>query len=255
MKSKVFFAGVLAVIITAPLMGQCKDINSRSMAEETAFNQFTLDEDRLQGEYASLGFETMLRQGGKSARRIYDKAITDQLVEISRRILALAPESARSFKFSIGLVDDSEPNAFQLGGGVILVTLGEIAEAPSEDFVAMVLAHEFCHTIRRHRTAFLTRLKLAVTARAVDARLAALHDEFEQEADIFGSRLAVAAGYNPGSVIARFREKKSKNWQLRATIFECAAAGKSLEPEAMSFDFFAIREHARKLLAAKGSGK
>lgn len=107
----------------------------------------------------------MLKQGGKSGRRIYDHAITDHLVEMSRRILASVPESAQSFKLTIGLVDDSEPIAFQLGGGVILVTLGEIAEAPSEDFVAMALAHEFCHTIRRHRTAFLTRLKLAVAAR------------------------------------------------------------------------------------------
>ncbi len=59
--------------------------------------------------------------------------------------------------FSVHLMDDPAPNAFATLGGNIIVTCGLLENITSENSLAMVLAHEMSHVIRRHPIQSISR--------------------------------------------------------------------------------------------------
>ena len=140
--------------------------------------------------------------------------------QIGARLLRASGRSAAVFRFQV--VDQGEPNAFALPGGLIFVSRGLLELADSEDEVAGVLGHEIVHVIARHAAArqevaeravnpmMLPGIVLgtvlgsgvgaATTApfRAFSAPyVAAYSRDQEREADHSGQRLAAGAGYDP----------------------------------------------------------
>jgi predicted Zn-dependent protease len=121
----------------------------------------------------------------------------------------------REIPYRFGLVHSDEPNAFAIPGGAIFVTrpLIEICRR-DPDRLAGVLAHEVIHVDRRHAVRNLAA-KMAVEAGfrvatlgrgALISRLAAgmqdllvqgYRQDQELEADLFGTRLARLAGFDP----------------------------------------------------------
>ena len=63
----------------------------------------------------------------------------------------------------------------------------------SDDGIAFVLAHEIGHVVLRHHRAIFDPKYWTDNTKSVAAR----SREFEHEADVFGAKLAHAAGYNP----------------------------------------------------------
>jgi len=70
------------------------------------------------------------------------------------------------YALRIGVTEASEPNAFALPGGNVLVTSGLLEEARSENELAFVLAHELGHVEGRHPLRALGRGALVALALA-----------------------------------------------------------------------------------------
>jgi predicted Zn-dependent protease len=125
-----------------------------------------------------------------------------QLVEaVGKRVLAHAPP--RTFAYSFGVVDQWEPNAFTLPGGVVYVSRGLLVLSDSEDELANVLAHEIMHAAARHAAARqqvsggTNPFAMALTS---PIYLAAYSRDQEREADRGGQTMAAAAGYDPAGM-------------------------------------------------------
>jgi predicted Zn-dependent protease len=73
----------------------------------------------------------------------------------------------RGYDLQVGVVDVSEPNAFALPGGNVLVTRGLLERAGSENEVAFVLAHELGHVEARDPLRGLGRGVLVALALSV----------------------------------------------------------------------------------------
>src|SRR5262245_40423185 len=94
-------------------------------------------------------------QDGADARQVAEEmGLVDRpelqqwISQIGARLLRASGRSAADFRFQV--VDQGEPNAFALPGGLIFVSRGLLELADSEDEVAGVLGHEIMHVIARH---------------------------------------------------------------------------------------------------------
>ena len=141
---------------------------------------------------------------------------------LAEQICAATAPAATNCDFQIA-VDDrpSPPNAFQTlgkdGRPIIIFTLSLIATAQSRDELAFIMGHEAGHHIAGHigraqqsavRGAVLAGVLAQISgadsasidrAAEMGAGLAAQRysKEFELEADLLGTRIAFAAGYDP----------------------------------------------------------
>lgn len=152
--------------------------------------------------------------------------LREWLEHIGARLLRASGRSPAQFRFQI--VDQGEPNAFALPGGLIFVSRGLLELADSEDEIAGVLGHEIVHVIARHAAARQQAAERAVNPmmlpgivlgtvlgsgvgeattapfRAFSAPyVAAYSRDQEREADRSGQRMAAAAGYDPAA-LAKF---------------------------------------------------
>lgn len=136
----------------------------------------------------------------------------------------LAPEAATpGFDFRVEVVESSEPNAFALPGGRIVVYTGLLEAAGDPEEVAGVLAHEMAHVTLRHgmrNVAHRAGLWLAASILlgdgsdwvrlAGDAAVVAQSNGYSREqeaaADAEGARMMAAAGLDPAA-LARFLER------------------------------------------------
>lgn len=136
---------------------------------------------------------------------------------------SIANKSPWKFKFHL-LADTKTINAFALPGGQIFITLGLLDKLQTEAQLAGVLSHEMGHVIQRHSSQQMAKSQLgnmliaAVAAGTNDpqhpsnspALIAGVvnhmfqlrysrHDE--SEADQWGLKLMVEAGYDPRAMI------------------------------------------------------
>jgi beta-barrel assembly-enhancing protease len=139
------------------------------------------------------------------------------LNEVGCRLVACVANKLHKFSFEI--FDGGEPNAFALPGGYIFVTrsIMELCEW-NKDELAFIISHEMAHVIRGHAiNRIITNSAIAVGAKALPIRGAlpallqkvglgllesAYSQDMELEADNLGTRLALAAGFNPNASTA-----------------------------------------------------
>ena len=79
------------------------------------------------------------------AKRV--RAIVRRLAATVKKI---DPSLSDGFEWAVVVADVPEPNALCAPGGKILITTGILNILPTEDHVAIVLAHEIAHALNRH---------------------------------------------------------------------------------------------------------
>ena len=141
------------------------------------------------------------------------------------------PQDVRhpEFRYSFKVVNVREINAFALPGGPMYVNRGMIEAAHTEGEVAGVMAHELSHVVLRHGTAQATKatkyeigtLFGAVVGSIIGGNVGSavaqgtqfglgtaflrFSREFERQADLLGSHIMAAAGYDPLEMASMFK--------------------------------------------------
>jgi beta-barrel assembly-enhancing protease len=168
---------------------------------------------------------------------LHDDAATSYVRDLGERLVqAIPPELRHSeFNYTFDVVNVSDINAFALPGGPMFVNRGMIEAAANEGEVAGVMAHELSHVILRHGTAQASKASKYAVGQAAGTVLGAIlggvwgnvisegtqfglgtafmrfSRDFEKQADIEGSHIMAAAGYDPRDMASMFKtiEKKS----------------------------------------------
>src|SRR4051812_18762359 len=168
---------------------------------------------------------------GKEMPVMRDSEVNDYLSSIGRRLAENIPPEFRhpEFRYSFTGVNLKEINAFALPGGPMFINRGMIEKAHTEGEVAGVMAHELSHVALRHGTAGQAKQTpyaigsvagqilgaivgggwgqvisqgSQVTAGALYLRYPR---EYEKQADILGSHIMAAAGYDPRDMANVFK--------------------------------------------------
>ena len=146
----------------------------------------------------------------------HDPQLEQLLHEIGSRLIERVANKQRKFKFEI--VKGAEGNAFALPGGFIFLTRPLVdlcARKPDE--IAFILGHEMAHVIRGHAlkrivssSAMVAVSRVTPARNLLSAWLRQVGIQFfenaysqgrELDADVFGTRLILAAGYDPNAAV------------------------------------------------------
>ena len=162
---------------------------------------------------------------------MHDAEVNDYLTRIGGRLVENIPAEFRhpEFHYSFTGVNLREINAFALPGGPMFINRGMLAKAHSEGEVAGVMAHELSHVALRHGTAQETKATPYAFGQIAGAIAGAIiggakgrifsdltqfglgtyfmkfSREYEQQADILGTHIMAAAGYDPRDMANVFR--------------------------------------------------
>ena len=168
---------------------------------------------------------------------MHDQEVNGYLTGIGRRLAENIPPQFRhpEFRYSFTGVNLRDINAFALPGGPMFINRGMLEKAHNEGEVAGVMAHELSHVALRHGTAQQTKATPYAVGSIAGQILGAIVGggwgqvisqgsqfgagalflryprEYEKEADILGSHIMAAAGYDPRDMANVFRtiEKES----------------------------------------------
>jgi Zn-dependent protease with chaperone function len=166
-----------------------------------------------------------------------DDAITSYIEDVGRRLAAAIPPELQhsQFRYTFEAVNVREINAFALPGGPMFVNRGMLEAAHTEGEVAGVMAHEISHVALRHGTAQASKATKyeigsilgAIGGAIIGGNLGQIigqgvqfgvgtaflrfSREYEKQADIEGSHIMAAAGYDPRDMANMFKtiEKQS----------------------------------------------
>jgi hypothetical protein len=166
-----------------------------------------------------------------------DEQVNAYLNAIGRRLAENVPSQFRhpEFRYSFTGVNLRDINAFALPGGPMYINRGMIEKARTEGEVAGVMAHELSHVVLRHGTAQATKATPYAIGTIAGQILGAIvggtkgqiiaqgsqfglgtaflrySQEYEKQADILGSQIMAAAGYDPRDMANVFKtiEKES----------------------------------------------
>jgi predicted Zn-dependent protease len=161
-------------------------------------------------------------------RRCADPARSRAIDEIVRTLTS--PLGKPPYTFRVVVANDPAVNAFAAPGGHIVLFRGLLDRTRTAEELAGVLAHEVQHILQRHATRALlqhasTGLLLAAISGDVSGAmaygleagrtLAALQysRQNEEEADTEGMRMLLAAGIDPGGMIAFFESLERQEVQ------------------------------------------
>ena len=170
---------------------------------------------------------------------VRDPELLARLDRIGQRIAAVADRKDLFYRFVI--IEEKEPNAFALPGGIIYVTTGLLKLVRSDDELASVLGHEMGHVVARHivkriqGAMGLQALELLVIASrssdpnlraGTDLALASILTAYSQsdelQADRLGTRYLKKAGFQPLAAIdfmTRLRDYTYKQPSRRFSYF------------------------------------
>lgn len=179
-------AGTVGFVLTGNLFGPLSALETTALL--------------LQGESA-VG-EASVSQIKKQLPLMQDETVNDYVDYIGQKIATASGREEFDYQFYI--VMDDALNAFALPGGKIFVNAGAIMQTDSEAELAGLLAHEVSHSALSHGFQLATKGNL--TANIVSyvpyvgntaSSLIVLNysREMEKQADIFGTRILVNAGY------------------------------------------------------------
>ncbi len=163
-----------------------------------------------------------------------DRAVTNYVREIGRRLTAHAPGPKYPYSFSVA--DYREINAFALPGGPVWVHRGALGAARTEAQFAGVVAHEVAHIAQRHAADQLTKAMVANgllgllgavlgndgSGRAANIAAGLFAEglflkfgrDGEREADRVGAQIMQRAGWDPRGMVEFLqvlREKQGRD--------------------------------------------
>lgn len=179
-------AGTVGFALTGNLFGPLSAIETTSML--------------LRGESA-VG-EASVRQIKKQVPLLEDEAVNDYVNQIGQKIAAASGREEFDYQFYV--VMDDALNAFALPGGKIFVNAGAIMETDSEAELAGLLAHEVSHSALSHGFQLVTKGNLTsnvvsyipyVGNTASSLIVLNYSRSMEKQADVFGTKVLVNAGY------------------------------------------------------------
>jgi len=176
-------------------------------------------------------------QQGQGGQFSVDPQLTAYVQEVGRRLAAV---SDRPLPYEFVVLNNSVPNAWALPGGKIAINRGLLLELNNEAELAAVLGHEIVHAAARHGAQSMERGMLMQGAMVIGA-IAVQGTEYadyavggaqlgaqlltqrygrdaEREADAYGIRYMVAAGYDPAAAVSlqevflRLSEGRQSNW-------------------------------------------
>jgi predicted Zn-dependent protease len=183
-------------------------------------------QDQNQVDELQMGQEVFNELKAK-AEIIESSPLYDQLRPIADAITRAAqPQYNHPFKFY--LVHEAQPNAFATPGGNVYVVDSLLYFAKNTEELAGTLCHEVSHTIH-HDTVTLMEKQRKIEAREVGAAvllgptrarvlaillIGKLHSlsysrDVESRADLTGSDVCAATGYNPWGLIWLFQDFKN----------------------------------------------
>jgi Zn-dependent protease with chaperone function len=187
-------------------------------------NKYTLAQDVELGRQAAQEMRQQLP--------ILDDDEAKSYVEgVGRRLVAAIPREWQhpEFHYTFDVVNVRDINASALPGGPMFVNRGMIETAHTEGEIAGVMAHEISHVVLRHGTAQASKATkyevgsvLGQIAGAIigggwgqvvsgasqfgfGAAFLRFSREYERQADIEGSHIMAAAGYDPRDMANVFR--------------------------------------------------
>jgi beta-barrel assembly-enhancing protease len=159
----------------------------------------------LQGE-ASLG-DRFAKKAQKQLPMLADEEVNNYVKKIGHKIAAVAGRD--EFEYEFFVIMDENLNAFALPGGKVFVNLGAIMNTDSEAELAGLLAHEVAHSVLSHGFQLVTRGNLTsnvaqyipyVGSTASSLIVMNYSRDMERQADVFGTRILVAADYSADGV-------------------------------------------------------
>jgi beta-barrel assembly-enhancing protease len=168
---------------------------------------------------------------------LHDSVATSYVRDVGERLVQAVPPELRhsEFNYTFDVVNVSDINAFALPGGPMFVNRGMIEAAANEGEVAGVMAHELSHVALRHGTAQASKASKYQVGQAAGSVLGAIlggvwgnvisqgtqfglgtafmkfSRDFERQADIEGSHIMAAAGYDPRDMASMFRTIEQKS--------------------------------------------
>jgi hypothetical protein len=160
-----------------------------------------------------------------------DDEVTSYIDGIGRRLVAAIPPELQhpEFRYTFKAVNVREINAFALPGGPMFVNRGMIEAAQTEGEIAGVMAHELSHVVLRHGTAQSSKASKYAVGSLVGAIAGAIiggpvgtvvaegarfgigatflrfSRDYERQADLEGSHIMAAAGYDPRDMASMFK--------------------------------------------------
>ena len=215
--TRVRTAAVLGIVLSATALGAQTVIKAPD-------NKYTPAQDVELGRKAAGEVEQQLPI-------LRDEDVTSFVASIGRRVVDAIPQEFRQaeFHYSFQVINVREINAFALPGGPMYVNRGMIQAARTEGEVAGVMAHELSHVALRHGTAQASKatkyeigtLLGAVVGSIIGGNVGSavaqgtqfglgtaflrFSREFERDADLLGSHIMAAAGYNPLEMASMFK--------------------------------------------------
>ena len=168
------------------------------------------------------------RTNGPDALRNVTRGRTDgpegsEYAQRDARATQRALRNRPGIRYRVKVLDDPQQvNAFAVPGGYLYVYSGLLLVLEDEGELAGVLAHEFGHIVGRHSANQLAaRLGMDILTRlafgedphrigqiATQLSSARFSRDDEREADAFGVRYAIAAGYDPRGLLRFFAKLK-----------------------------------------------
>jgi len=117
--------------------------------------------------------EQLLPLFTKDNRIVADVQLNKRFQELLSPLLAVANENG--YKYTIYIINDSEPNACALPGGIVVVNSGLILNATSAEQIVGVVAHELAHINLHHYTQnILSTVGTSVLLKALFGRMSTL---------------------------------------------------------------------------------
>ncbi|VEP15347.1 Peptidase family M48 [Hyella patelloides LEGE 07179] len=173
----------------------------------------------LQGE-SNLG-DRFAKRARKQLPMVEDEEVLNYVQKIGNKIASVAGRDDFEYEFFV-IMDDSL-NAFALPGGKVFVNAGAIMKTDSEAELAGLLAHEVAHSVLSHGFQLVTRGNLTsnvtqyipyVGSTAGSLIVMNYSRDMERQADVFGTRILVAADYAADGVrnlMAKLGESNAEN--------------------------------------------
>ena len=204
---------------------------SPMQAGASLFGEFTLQDEMKMGRE----FEVLVKS---TMPIIEDPVVRDYVQDVVDRIVKPLPP--QPYKFPANVVLHNSLNAFAAPGGFVFVFSGLIMHLNHESELAGVLAHEVAHVTQRHIAGRMERGRIisvasllgmvagvaaglagggnaggaAVMGSAAAGSAAMLNYSRldEDDADRFGLKYLVDAGYNPRGMGGAFEVLRSQDW-------------------------------------------
>jgi predicted Zn-dependent protease len=138
----------------------------------------------------------------KQLPMVEDEAILNYVRQVGKKIASVSGRD--DFEYEFYVIKDDNLNAFALPGGKVFVNLGAIMKTNSEAELAGLLAHEISHAVLSHGFQLVTKGNLTanvaqfipyVGGTAGNLIVLNYSRDMERQADIYGTRILVAAGY------------------------------------------------------------